>query len=346
MRNTLLAVPVLSAVLLSTGCTVHQQSAPGLSGPSGLAISLKMTATPDSVTQDGASRSTITVAAFDASGQAIAKQVQLTLFGPGTLSKAAVQTPDSVIYTPPASTSGAPTVVTIGGTVVDVTGASSAIAGCGASPCPLATPQVSLTIRPAGAIASTAPLALMNVSTGSPSTSQAVTFDASPSCGSQLVAGACPNTSALTGFSWSFLDNATGSRTSASGQIVNHSFQTPGTFTVTLIATNDKGVQGSTSQSFLVSTAVAPTAAFVVSPGTIHVNNTVNFNAAASKAATGHSIQQFIWNFGNGTSQTTTSSSLTVPTAFTSANTFKVTLTVVDDLGQTATTEVDVTVVP
>jgi PKD repeat protein len=205
---------------------------------------------------------------------------------------------------------------------------------------------VSLTIRPAVSTVATAPLAAMNVSTASPATQQAVTFDASPSCGTQLVAGACPGTNALTGFSWSFLDNNTGSRTTASGQVVNHTFQTAGSFTVTLTATNDKGIQGSTSQSFVVSTAVAPTAAFVVSPGTIHINNDVNFNASASKAATGHTIQQFIWNFGNGTSQTTTSQSLTVPTAFGSANTFKVTLTVVDDLGQTATTEVDVTVVP
>jgi PKD repeat protein len=37
---------------------------------------------------------------------------------------------------------------------------------------------------------------------------------------------------------------------------------------------------------------------------------------------------------------------LSVTNAYAAANTYKVTLTVVDDLGQTGTTEVDVVVVP
>jgi hypothetical protein len=295
-----------------------------------------MSATPDSVIQDGSaqSQSTITVSTIDPSGQSVARDVQLTLQGPGRLSATAVHTPGSVVYIPPSSVSGTPSVVTILGNIIDTTGASSASG-------PLAAPQISLTIRPATAVASTAPFARALASSNAPATQQPVVFDGTASCGTQLIAGACPGTSALTGFTWDFGDG-----TIASGPVVSHTFKAAGAFVVTLTVTNDKGVQGLASGTVNVTTAVAPTAAFVVSPGTVHVNNDVNFNAAASKAAPGHSIQQFIWNFGNGTSQTTTSQSLTVPTAFASANTFKVTLTVVDDLGQTATTEVDVTVVP
>ena len=61
------------AALLSlaaiTGCTVHQTEAPGLSGPSGLALTIRVAALPDSISQDGGSQSSIQVTAIGPDGQ-------------------------------------------------------------------------------------------------------------------------------------------------------------------------------------------------------------------------------------------------------------------------------------
>ena len=194
-------------------------------------------------------------------------------------------------------------------------------------------------VNPAAAIVAAAPTASFAVSPALVSTGRAATFDASSSCGGQLVGGACTSTSLLTNVTWNFGDSTT-----ATGTIVGHTFNASGNYTVTLTVTNDQGRQATSSQLVSVSTVAAPQAAFVVSPSTIHINDVVNFNATTSKAATGHSLVRYDWNFGDGTSSTTT-----VPTAtnkYATANTFKVTLTVTDDVGQTSTTEVDVAVVP
>ena len=342
MPKSLLAVSLLSTVLVVSGCTVHQQSTGSLSGPSGLGLSLRLLATPDTVTQDGsaAAQSSISVTAFDHNGSSVAKTVQLTLNGPGTLSASAVSTPGSVTYIPPASTTGSATVVTIFASIVGTTGASSSIGGCSSQPCPLTAPQISLTLNPATALSPSAPLAQFGVNPSSPVTQQTATFDATSSCGTQLVSNACPGTSALTGFSWNFGDNST-----ATGQTVFHSFGAKGTYTVTLTVTNAQGRMASSSQIVTVTTVAPPAAVFSVSPNTLHANVTVaNFNGAQSAAASNHQIVRYDWNFGDGTTASTTTSATTH--LYTTVNTFKSTLTVTDDLGQQSTAEVDVTVGP
>src|SRR5579872_2984652 len=124
MPKSPFVVSLLSTALLVTGCTVHQQSAGSLSGPSGLGLSIRMSATPDTVTQDGSAlaQSTILVQAFDQNGSPTKANVQLTLNGPGTLSASAVSTPNSVIYVPPAATTGPATTVTILGSIISTSG--------------------------------------------------------------------------------------------------------------------------------------------------------------------------------------------------------------------------------
>ena len=56
---------VLGAVSVLGGCTLESQSAPGLAGPSGFAISLSLTSSPQVLPRDGSSRATITLAARD-----------------------------------------------------------------------------------------------------------------------------------------------------------------------------------------------------------------------------------------------------------------------------------------
>src|SRR5207245_8388149 len=68
MKARLSAVLVLAAVALA-GCTVHQSEQPGLTGPSGLSHTIRVTALPDSISQDGGSASSITVTAIDPDGK-------------------------------------------------------------------------------------------------------------------------------------------------------------------------------------------------------------------------------------------------------------------------------------
>ena len=69
MKARLSAALALAALSLA-GCTVHQSEAPGLTGPSGLALTIRVTALPDSISQDGGSASSITVTAIDHDGKA------------------------------------------------------------------------------------------------------------------------------------------------------------------------------------------------------------------------------------------------------------------------------------
>ena len=59
---------VAACALAWAGCTVKEVEAPPLSGPSDFALSFQITATPDSLSQDGGSQSTVVVRAFDANG--------------------------------------------------------------------------------------------------------------------------------------------------------------------------------------------------------------------------------------------------------------------------------------
>ena len=53
----------LSALAALPACTLGNQSAPSLAGPSELGVSLIVTASPDILNQDGVSTSAITVSA-------------------------------------------------------------------------------------------------------------------------------------------------------------------------------------------------------------------------------------------------------------------------------------------
>ena len=68
MKGLVSTALLLAAVALA-GCTVHQTEAPGLTGPSGLALTIRVTALPDSISQDGGSQSSIQVTAIGPDGQ-------------------------------------------------------------------------------------------------------------------------------------------------------------------------------------------------------------------------------------------------------------------------------------
>jgi hypothetical protein len=63
------AAAIVAAALASGACTLKNQETPAPTGPSEFGTSLTMTATPDTITQDGASQSVILVVARDMNGQ-------------------------------------------------------------------------------------------------------------------------------------------------------------------------------------------------------------------------------------------------------------------------------------
>ena len=72
VRRALLLAAIATGV---SGCGVDKQSAPPLTGPSELGLSLTLTATPDQVVRDGSSRSVVTVIARDGQNRPVAGQL-------------------------------------------------------------------------------------------------------------------------------------------------------------------------------------------------------------------------------------------------------------------------------
>jgi PKD repeat protein len=115
---------------------------------------------------------------------------------------------------------------------------------------------------------------------------------------------------------------------------VRTSFDAPGGFLVKLTVVNDRGLTNSVSKSITISAGTAPTAAFTFSPNAPNVNQTVYYDASASKAAPGRSIVDYSWNFGDGGAKHGNPTTNTFP----NAQSYTVTLTVTDSSGQTGTT--------
>lgn len=367
MIRVLRATPaVAGALLLAAACTVHQTDAPGLAGPSTLAHTIDITATPDSITQDGVSRSTITVTAHGPSGAreaGVTVRLDMRVGGVvqdfGTLASRSITTDSngtaSTTYTappaPPPGSTSAPTCTpgvfsaAVPGQCVDIiaTPVNSDFQtvtnqfvtvrlvpqGVILPPADTPTPQFSWTPTP--------------VQVGVP-----VTFDASASCSGAIVNGACTGSGTISSFVWNFGDGGTGS-----GSSVSHSFSSAASFNVTLTVVNDRGVSASTTQTVNVNAPAAPTAKFTASPTNPAITggtNTVLFDAATSTAAVGHTIVSYSWNFGDpsagGTTNPNTASGVIASHTYPKAGAYTVVLTVTDDIGQQASASLTVTVSP
>ena len=130
-------------------------------------------------------------------------------------------------------------------------------------------------------------------------------------------------------YTWSFGDG-----TSGTGQQVTHRFATTGTFSVILNLVADNG-SSSASMRVTVGSGVPPGAAnFTFSPTSPGVGATVTFVASPLPNLT------FSWDFGDGAF----GAGPTVTHAYTRAASFTVTLRVLNDVGQSATTSRGITV--
>src|SRR5689334_11513506 len=84
--RALWCLAALCGIAITSGCTTSNQEAPPLAGPSGFALSLRMTAAPQVLPRDGNSTSLITVTALNADGSPRANQRLLLKPDFGTLS--------------------------------------------------------------------------------------------------------------------------------------------------------------------------------------------------------------------------------------------------------------------
>jgi len=132
-------------------------------------------------------------------------------------------------------------------------------------------------------------------------------------------------------FSWDFGDGSRGT-----GVAPVHQFARAGTYSVTLTGTNDLGQSASISRTITISaTSTQLVANFTFSPTTPSANDTVFFNASSATGAT-----TFTWDFGDGSSGST----VTPTHQYSRGGTYTVTLTVANNIGQSATTSKTVTV--
>lgn len=302
----------LVAALGPAGCTLDSQEAPPLTGPSGFALGVTLRADPDVLPRDGVSQSQVTVTVRDASGAPKSGQRLALSVSPSTavLSTKEVSTDASGIATfavtaPPADALG--NTISVFATPVGDNFINAR--------------TESVTIALSGTPNATMPTPSFTVTPSSPEVRQLVTFDASAT---RDEGSACLD--ACT-YSWNMDDGTT-----KSGRIVTHAFAAARPYNVTLTVTDAAGMTASVQQRVTVSAVPAPTVTLTVNPDPPLAGQQATFTANATAAA-GHSITEYRWDFGDGTTQTTTSR--TVSKTYNNQGTYVVSITVTDDLGQT-----------
>ena len=339
----------LAAVLIATysaACTVSRTEVPPLTGPSELATSLTVTASPDTLVQDGASQSSIIVTVIGPNGRPLANvsvRLATAIHGVaqdfGTLSARTVVTGSdgraATVYTAPAAPppllGGSGTTVSVQATAIGLDATTSPSRGI---------PSVDIRLVPPGVILPPAdtPTAQFTFTPATPQANSPVAFDASASCGGRADTNGClPSNSTIVSYSWAFGDGTTGS-----GRTATHTYASPGPYNATLTVTNDRGIAASTTRQVTVGAGTPPTAAFVFGPTPANVGQEVFFDASQSLAAAGHRIVQYKWNFGDGTLKDGTTPLTQHDWA--SSGVFVVRLTVVDEAGQEGTATQTITI--
>ena len=135
----------------------------------------------------------------------------------------------------------------------------------------------------------------------------------------------------IVSWDWDFGDGS-----SASGEVVSHTYAEVGSYTVTLTVTDNDGATGSTSETVDAGNPL-PIANFSAN----QVFGTLDVDFDGSASSDNGSVVSWDWDFGDGN----TASGEVVSHTFASLGTFSVTLTVTDDEGATGATTMDVDVV-
>jgi gliding motility-associated-like protein len=160
-------------------------------------------------------------------------------------------------------------------------------------------------------------------------------------CAGDILTFTDASTGTPTSWAWTVSPAATFSGgTTASSQNPQIQFNTAGTYTVTLTASNASGAGNTATQTITVINCTTPTAVFTVSDNTICAGSCVTF----TNSSTGATI--YGWNFPGGTPSTSTSQNPGT-VCFSGAGTFTVTLIVSNGTtADTATTTITVSAAP
>jgi PKD repeat protein len=149
------------------------------------------------------------------------------------------------------------------------------------------TRTLQVTLQPA--VANQPPVALFTFSPANPFPGQTVTFDASSSYDPD---------GAITAYRWDFDSDGV---VDATGQVVTHSFSSPGVYTVRLTVVDDRGVTDDEVKTVnVVVLNQPPVAQFTVSPTSPAPGEWVRFDASSSYDPDG-TITSYQWDFdGDG----------------------------------------------
>jgi PKD repeat protein len=312
---------VAALAAAATACTLEKQSAPSFIGPSEFSTSVTFVATPDTLPRDASSQSVVVLTARDPQNRPISGQrFTLRLTGDG-----------SVTGVPVGATLSASEVVTDGEGRATFGVTAPQPGSVGNSVIVVATPvgtnadnastrSIGIALTPFNR---TAPSPDFDFSPEAPEIGQLVTFDASETRDEGVLCNE------LCTYEWDFGDGST-----ATGRIVSHQFQSSGDFSVRLTVTDPAGTTTAIRATVGVGFVNPPIVTFTFSPAAPAEGQTMTFTATATPSAN-HRIVTYTWSWGDGKPNTQTGSPV-VQHTFDSPGTYTVSVTVTDDLGQTA----------
>lgn len=336
MRVRLLGVILTAAAL--TGCTLENQDTPGLSGPSGLSLSMTVTAAPDHLMQDGSSQAVVTVTVKNAQAEpvnglginwsvATSDGTQLEPVTQFSVTNAQGQAQTRVTAPPPPSLVPTNPLKLRISAQAQGTDASTSAPGIDRN---RMTVEIEL-VPPAGTpIVNRPPVALFTFSPAAVNIGQSVTFDASNSTDEGQICGSnCT-------YQWDF-----GDFTSDTGKITSHRYLTPSTlggYKVTLTVTDARGGIGSATQTVVVNGPALPVANFTPVPTTPTAGLSAVLDGSSTTFDAGAPIVKYSWVFVAESPTPVETTEPTVVHIFPSASAggVPVTLTVTDSLGRTS----------
>jgi len=151
----------------------------------------------------------------------------------------------------------------------------------------------------------------------------------------------------ITAYQWDFGDGTP--KITESDPTITHNYQQNQAFIVTLNVTDNEGLWSTTSKPIAIYPEFGPTANFTWTPIQPYVNQTITFNASSSttgwcaKTQRFSPIQNYTWNFTDGTGNITTGNP-TITHNFTQPGNYTVTLKIADadDRSDTASTIIQV----
>jgi KaiC/GvpD/RAD55 family RecA-like ATPase/PKD repeat protein len=169
------------------------------------------------------------------------------------------------------------------------------------------------------------PVAAFTYSPSSPLVNHTVTFNASSST---------PDGGTIVSYFWNFGD---GTNINETNPITYHTYNTTGTFTVTLNVTDSEGLWD--TESKFITVRKYPIASFTFFPEAPLVNESVTFDASLS-TPDGGTIISYIWDFGDGANGT----GVIITHTYASVGRYNVSLTVIDNDGHVGSTSHTLTV--